>query len=185
MADVLEDSFHHGFNLIELIVEAIKNFVDDLDFVEAACSASWSVAYKNAKMKTKAAEAGVFDILSKVIEFHKQEPDVLPHCFGAISNLCANHEPNQLTAGTSGVIAECIDCLQMYKEYPDMCITILTTLKSIMVNQDDNMDKYEDAKGTDLVAEVAAIFEDGREEVDKGITKVTDFLTKLIDNRND
>ena len=185
MADVLEDSFHHGFNLIELIVEAIKNFVDDLDFVEAACSASWSVAYKNAKMKTKAAEAGVFDILSKVIEFHKHEPDVLPHCFGAISNLCANHEPNQLTAGTSGVIAECIDCLQMYKEYPDMCITILTTLKSIMVNQDDNMDKYEDAKGTDLVAEVAAIFEDGREEVDKGITKVTDFLTKLIDNRND
>ena len=42
-----------------------------------------SVAFKNAKMKTKAAEAGVFDILKQVIDYHINEPVVLPHwnCF--------------------------------------------------------------------------------------------------------
>ena len=81
MADVLEDSFFHGFNLIETILDSVANYVEDVDYIEAACSASWSVAFKNAKMKTKAAEAGVFETLSKVIKVHMNQPDVLPHCF--------------------------------------------------------------------------------------------------------
>jgi hypothetical protein len=197
MADILEDSFHHGFNLIELILDAIKNFVDDLNFVEAACSASWSVAYKNSKMKTKAAEAGVFDILKQVIDYHINEPEVLPHCFGAISNLCANHEPNQLTAATSGIIGECVKCLEMYKDHPMMCVTILNTLKSITVNQDDNMDKYEDQQTSlvgaddapmsvvDMVKQISETFGGTKDEMDKSIVKLTDFLDKMIETRHD
>ena len=191
MADYLEDAFHHGFNLIELILDAIKNFVDDLAFVEAACSASWSVAFKNAKMKTKAAEAGVFDILKQVIDYHIAEPDVLPHCFGAISNLCANHEPNQLTAATSGIIAESVKCLEMYKDHPMMCVTILNTLKSITVNQDDNMDKYEDQEANpemssvELIKQISETFGKSKDDVDKSIIKLTDFLDKMIETRHD
>ncbi len=191
MADYLEDSFHHGFNLIELILDAIKNFVDDLNFVEAACSASWSVAFKNAKMKTKAAEAGVFDILKQVIDYHIHEPEVLPHCFGAISNLCANHEPNQLTAATSGIVAESVKCLEMYKDHPMMCVTILNTLKSITVNQEDNMDKYEDSDPTpdmssvELIKEISETFGQSKDEVDKSIIKLTDFLDKMIETRHE
>lgn len=198
MADVLEDSFYHGFNLIELILKAIKDYVDDLNFVEAACSASWSVAYKNAKMKTKAAEAGVFDILKKVIDYHKNEPEVLPHCFGAISNLCANHEPNQKTAATSGVIKECMECLEMYQEHPMMCVTILNTLKSITVNQDDNLDKLEDQScstmqdeegeplgSTAMIQQITEMFGGTKDETDKKIVKLTEFLDKMIVDRHE
>ena len=62
--------------------------------------------------------------MSKVIQVHTNEPDVLPHCFAAISNLVANHEPNQVVAGSGGVIKAAIECLTIYQNHSMMCLTI-------------------------------------------------------------
>ena len=200
MADVLEDSFFHGFNLIETILDSVANYVEDVDYIEAACSASWSVAFKNAKMKTKAAEAGVFETLSKVIKVHMNQPDVLPHCFAAISNLVANHEPNQLSAGSGGVIGTAVECLETYRDHPMMCLTILTTLKSIMSGQHDNMDKFEECRmsrgiseeGTEIIitgpalaVEVTEIFADPQDEIEGNILELSGVVTDMIASRKE
>ena len=184
MADVLEDSFYFGFNLIEIIMEALSEFVEDLNFVEAACSASWSVAFKNGKMKTKAAEAGVFEILSKVIEVHKEHPEALTHCFAAISNLVANHAPNQLAAGTGGVIEAAIECLDYYKEEGMMCLTLVTCLKSVMVNQSDNLDKYEENGGVELVSYAHEVFQQMEGELADRLNKTASEVISMTEMRN-
>jgi hypothetical protein len=183
MADVLEDSFYFGFNLIQTIVEGLKSFVEDLDFVEAACSASWSVAIRCPKMKTKAADAGVFEIMAKVIQVHQQQPDILAHCFGAISNLVANHDPNKIAAGSSGMIKQAIECLYIYQREPVLCRSILTTLQGMMEKQEDNMDRFEDEGGIEIIAAITAIFKGARDETAAEVAEKADVLTSIISER--
>mgnify|MGYP004362085735 CR=1 FL=1 len=77
------------------------------------------------------------------------------------------------------------------KDHPMMCVTILNTLKSITVNQDDNMDKYEDQEANpdmssvELIKEISETFGHSKDELDKSIIKLTDFLDKMIETRHE
>ena len=46
--------------VMEAIAEAMDNFKKDEGLVLAACSAVWSVAFKNVRMKNRAGEVGVW-----------------------------------------------------------------------------------------------------------------------------
>lgn len=84
--------------VIEAIHTALTTFHSVAAVVEAGCSAVWSVAFKNVRMKNRAGDVGVFATVIDLIREHATALGLLPHAFVAIGNLSANHAPNQATA---------------------------------------------------------------------------------------
>jgi len=94
------------FDAMAVIASALRRFADVPEVIEAGCSAVWSIAVRNVKMKQLAAERGVLRFLpSLVLQYGDERPlQRLPHIFNAINNLCVNHAPNQLAVGDTDLL---------------------------------------------------------------------------------
>ena len=142
--------------VIESIIDALDNFRHDEGVVLAGCSAVWSVAFKNLRMKNRAGELGAFPTIMDVIRTHSRVSRILPHAFVAIGNLSANHAPNQALCGQEGVVDLCLEFMPMHRRDATIVYTILSCLSAVMVGQPDNVAKFQANDGMIVVQRVAA-----------------------------
>jgi hypothetical protein len=151
-----------GLAVVESIIEALDNFKDDEGVVLAGCSAVWSVAFKNVRMKNRAGELGCFPSLIELIRTHQLARAILPHAFVAIVNLCANHAPNQAICGQEGVVELCLELLPVHGSDATIVYTIFSCLSSVLAGQSDNVAKFLEAgpAGQDSLKRVARMHSD-------------------------
>ena len=117
--------------VMEAIAEAMASFKQDEGLVLHACSAVWSVAFKNVRMKNRAGEVGVFPTIIELIRMHKRNVQLLPHAFVAIGNLSANHQPNQALCGQEGVIEMCLEIMPLHRKDATVMYTLLSCVPSL------------------------------------------------------
>jgi hypothetical protein len=151
--------------VVEAINFALTEFHAEEHLVEAGCSAVWSVAFKNVRMKNRAGEAGVFGTVMDLIREHVGNVDILPHAFVAIGNLSANHAPNQAICGQAGVVELCLEMIPLHAR-PEMVgnnthstivFTILSCLNAVMAEQSDNIGKFVDTGGVAIVQQATSV----------------------------
>jgi molybdenum-dependent DNA-binding transcriptional regulator ModE len=148
--------------VMEAIAEAMDNFKKDEGLVLAACSAVWSVAFKNVRMKNRAGEVGVFPTIIELIRMHKRNTQLLPHAFVAIGNLSANHAPNQALCGQEGVVEMCLEIMPIHRKEPTIMYTLLSCLNAVIAEQADNVAKFREGNGVEMVEKVRKIHSDDK-----------------------
>lgn len=137
--------------VMEAITEAMDSFKQDEGLITHACSAVWSVAFKNVRMKNRAGEVGVFPIIIELIRKHKRNTQLLPHAFVAIGNLSANHQPNQALCGQEGVVEMCLEIMPVHKKEPTIMYTSLSCINAVIAEQPDNVAKFKEGNGIRMV----------------------------------
>ena len=145
-----QDELH----VMEAITEALQNFKRDEGLALHGCSAVWSVAFKNVRMKNRAGEVGVFPTIIELIMAHKRNQKLLPHALVAIGNLSANHAPNQALCGQEGVVDMCLEIMPLHRKEPTIMYTLLSCLNSVMAEQPDNIAIFNEGNGKAMVEKV-------------------------------
>ena len=153
-----QDELH----VMEAITEALQNFKRDEGLALHGCSAVWSVAFKNVRMKNRAGEVGVFPTIIELIMAHKRNQKLLPHALVAIGNLSANHAPNQALCGQEGVVDMCLEIMPLHRKEPTIMYTLLSCLNSVMAEQPDNIAIFNEGNGKAMVEKVQRMHDDAK-----------------------
>lgn len=127
-------------NPLELLTQALRLFADNEQLAKSAATALWSIAYKNNALKSSAGKCGAFILLCSAARMHRTKAAVLPHIFVALGNLCANHGPNQLEAGSTDVITICVEFLTEHMESATTVFAILNCLNSLISGELEGQD---------------------------------------------
>eukprot|EP01043_Picozoa_sp_COSAG02_P001359 COSAG02_NODE_28_length_51367_cov_70.053932_47_plen_1313_part_00 len=127
-------------NPLGLLTQALRLFADNEELAKSAATALWSIAYKNNALKSSAGKCGAFILLCSAARMHRTKVTVLPHIFVALGNLCANHGPNQLEAGSTDVITICVEFLAEHMESATMVFAILNCLNSLISGELEGQD---------------------------------------------